>query len=355
MLRRNLVKWSLAAAVAVLAVAIDARSSHAFGHHRGGWGSSGGSWGSSGGSWGSSGGSWGSSGGSWGSSGGYSYGSWGSSGGSSGGWGHHHRRHAYYGSSGGSWGSSGGSSGGYSYYGSSGGSSGGTVIYDGAVSPSDSGPAGPPQTPPSAPTPGPGSDAPAPMPSAMYRSMNGAQTALLNVSVPAEAKIFVNGAATTSTGMQRQFVSRGLETGNRYEYEVRAEMVRDGNTVTETKKVALAPGQLANLAFNFDSNNDVPVAVGAKTKTKVTLHVPADAKVYLAGNETTSTGDVREFTTTKLAPGADWNNYTIRVVANVNGRETSKEQSITLVGGEDRDLNFNFDGSEVASTASLTR
>jgi len=189
----------------------------------------------------------------------------------------------------------------------------------------------------------------------MYRSMNGAQTALLNVSVPAEAKIFVNGAETTSTGAQRQYVSRGLEAGNRYEYEVRAEITRDGNTVTETKKVTMAPGQLASLAFNFDSNDATPVAAGTKTKTKVTLHVPADAKVYLAGNETTSTGDVREFTTTKLAEGADWNNYTIRVVANVNGRETSKEETITLVGGEDRDLSFDFKGSDIASTAAVTR
>lgn len=193
------------------------------------------------------------------------------------------------------------------------------------------------------------------MPSAMYRSMDGAQTALLNVSVPAEAKIYVNGTETTSTGMQRQFVSRGLQAGNRYAYEVRAEVTRDGKTMTETKTVNLGPGEQAGLAFNLDGSNDAPVAAGSKTKTKLTLHVPADAKVYLSGRETTSSGDVREFTTTKLESGADWNDYTVRVVANIDGREVSKEETITLKGGEDKDLSFDFNSSAVASTAAVAR
>ncbi len=363
MLRTYLTKWSMAAAIAVVGLVVDVRSSQAFHHWGGSWGSSGGSWGSSGdywgssgGSWGSSGGSWGSSGGSWGSSGGY----WGSSGGSSGGsWGGHGWHHAYYYSSGGSWGSSGGSSGGYTYYGcsggSSGGSSGGTVIYDGPANsvPSTNGPTGAPPTPP---TPGPSSDTPpTPMPSALYRSMDGAQTALLNVSVPAEAKVFVNGAETTSTGAQRQFVSRGLQAGNKYAYEIRAEFTRDGQTVTETKTINIGPGQQASLAFNMDSSKDAPVAAGSKTKTKLTLHVPADAKVSLSGHETTSNGDVREFTTTKLAPGADWKDYTVRVTANVDGREVSKEETITLIGGEDKDLTFDFNSNTVASTAAAAR
>ena len=354
MLRRNLTKWTMAAGVALAALALNVRTSDAhFGRH----GSSGGSWGSSGGSWGSSGGCWGCSGGSWGSSGGYYYGSCGSSGG----WGH------YWGSSGGSWGSSGGSSGGYvywgssggssgGYWGSSGGSSGGTVIYDGSAPSMPAAPGGTmtPSTP--SPAPGPSSDAPpTPMPTTMYRSMNGSETAMLNVSVPADAKIFVNGAATTSTGSDRQFVSRGLAAGNKYAYEVRAEYEQDGKTVTQTKTVTLAPGEFANLAFNSSGNDAAPVAAGKNVKTKVTLHVPADAKVYLSGRETNATGEVREFATSKLAPGAAWKNYTVRVVAKIDGRDVSKEETITLTGGEDKDLSFDFNSNAVASTAAVTR
>jgi len=193
------------------------------------------------------------------------------------------------------------------------------------------------------------------MNSDMYRSLDGSQTALLSVSVPAEAKIFVNGAETTSTGNERQFVSRGLTAGNRYEYEVRAEMLRDGNTVTETKTVTLGPGQQVNLTFNFEDNKEAPVAAGSKAKTKLTLHVPADAKVFLAGHETSATGEVREFTTSKLDSGAEWKSYTVRVVSNINGRDVSKDETITLTGGEDRDLTFDFNSNSVATTAAVTR
>ncbi len=223
------------------------------------------------------------------------------------------------------------------------------MIYDGPVQ-------GAPA--PAAPAPGaaaPNTDTPpTPMPGAVYRRLGGDNLAMLNVNVPAEAKIFVNGAETTSTGMQRQFVSRGLSAGNRYTYEVRAEMVRDGETVTETKSVTLGMGEQAQLAFNFDKS-EAPVAKGGKTKTKLTLRVPADAKVYLSGRETSSTGEVREFSTSKLAVGAEWTNYTVRVVANVDGREVTKEETIKLIGGEDRELNIGFGSAEVAQTAAVTR
>ncbi|HZZ27707.1 MAG TPA: TIGR03000 domain-containing protein [Pirellulales bacterium] len=231
-------------------------------------------------------------------------------------------------------------------------SSSGTVIYDGEPSmemqQKPSAPAGG-TTPPTPP------NTPAPMSSSMYRAIDGSQTALLNVSVPPEAKIFVNGTETTSTGTERQYVSRGLTAGNRYEYEVRAEMVRDGNPITETKTITLGPGEQVNLLFNFDGNKEAPVAAGSKAKTKLTLHVPADAKVYLAGSGTSATGEVREFTTSKLVLGAEWKNYTVRVVSNIDGRDVSKDETITLTGGEVRDLTFDFNSNPVATTAAVTR
>lgn len=192
------------------------------------------------------------------------------------------------------------------------------------------------------------------MSGAMYRALDGAQTALLSVNVPAEAKIFINGNETTSTGSERQYISRGLNSGNRYDYEIRAEITRDGQTITETKNVSLAAGQQVNLSFNLEGNKEAPVA-GKKASTKLTLHVPADAKVYLAGRETSSTGEVREFTTSKLTAGTEWNNYTVHVVANIDGRDVSKDETITLTGGDDRDLTFDFNSNPIASTAAVTR
>ncbi|MBL9122065.1 MAG: TIGR03000 domain-containing protein, partial [Planctomycetaceae bacterium] len=243
-------KLILAALVGAIGLAFDTTSAHAFWrwHHgsSGCWGSSGGcSGGSSGGCWG-----WGSSGGSWGHHRHWrhhgSSGCWGSSGGSSGGcsggcWG------SSGGSSGGCWGSSGGCSGGCSggavYYGSSGGCSGGcaggTVVTEGQPYEVQSQPAVTPEVE----TPMPeGTEPPADASTRLSRD-----AVMLSVWVPTDAKIFVNGNTTSSTGSARSYVSRGLQPGASYSYEIRAEVVRDGRTLTETKQVTVVAGQKANL------------------------------------------------------------------------------------------------------------
>jgi uncharacterized protein (TIGR03000 family) len=312
MLRFNLTKWTLGLAIVAGMVALSASSAEAHWHHHscgscGSWGScgsSGGSWGSwgccgsSGGCWGSSGGCWGSSGGSWGSSGGSSGGSWGSSGGS--------------------W--------------------GGTYVVPAPVAPAPHAPAASPPAPPSpAGEPGKG---------VYYQPQGSADAGYLIVNLPTEAKVFVNGHATTSEGAQRQFVSRGLEPGQRYAYEVRAQIERDGKTLTETRSVQLTGGLQANLSFRFDDAPATQAAETAPPRTKLLLHVPAEAKVFLAGKETNSSGSEREFSTMKLSAGAQWQNYTIRVVSGTD----AKEQTITLKAGDNRELDFDFGATAVAAS-----
>jgi uncharacterized protein (TIGR03000 family) len=173
---------------------------------------------------------------------------------------------------------------------------------------------------------------------------------LISVNVPAEAKIFVNGNPTRSTGIARQYISRGLSSGRQYTYELRAELDVNGQTVSDTQVVRLTAGERTQVAFNLTQKAEQNAAKG--TRTKLTLNVPADAKVYLAGQETTSTGERREFVSSKVSGGGKWDNYTIRVVANVSGQPMEKEQTIKLIPGEDQELTINFDAAEVALTAS---
>jgi uncharacterized protein (TIGR03000 family) len=172
---------------------------------------------------------------------------------------------------------------------------------------------------------------------------------LISVNVPADARIFVNGKTTTSTGTSRQYISRGLVAGRRYTYEFRAETTVDGKPVTDTQVVQLTAGEQAQVAFNFSERNEQNAAKAASTK--LTLNVPADAKVFLAGQETKSTGERREFISTKVTSGGKWDNYTIRVVANIDGKDVEKEETIKLAAGEDRELTFDFEAAEVALTA----
>jgi uncharacterized protein (TIGR03000 family) len=164
---------------------------------------------------------------------------------------------------------------------------------------------------------------------------------LLSVSVPDDAKIYVNGQATTSTGENRQYVSRDLAAGFNYAYEVRAEVVRDGRTVEQVKKIDVRAGETANLAFDFNAS--------ASAETSLTVHVPADAKVFLAGNTTKASGETRVFRTTGLTGNKSWNDYTVRVELERGGRTITKEETISLKAGESQELRFDFDGDKVAS------
>lgn len=331
----------------------------------GGWGSSGGYGGSSGGYAGSSGGYGGSSGGYAGSSGGYasgggshggflgrikahwrshhsSHGSFGSgsggssgyaSGGSHGGWGHGHGSSGGYASGGSSGGYVGGSSGGYV----SGGSSGGYISGYASSSPVEySSPAYEGSviegsvTQPATETPAAGGD----------HTAQNARSVMLTVSVPEDAKVYVNGLETKSTGALRRYVSRGLDAGSKYTYEVRAEVTRDGEPVVETKTVDVSAGQSSSVAFDLRPS---------KAETKLTLRVPEDARVYLANRETTTGGAVRTFRTSILSEGKVWSNYTVRVSVERNGQTLTKEETIALTGGEARELSFDFDAPKVAS------
>jgi uncharacterized protein (TIGR03000 family) len=106
----------------------------------------------------------------------------------------------------------------------------------------------PPPTLPSQPEPGvepPKEGAPS--------TFNAPQTSgLLTIYVPYDAKITVNGLATRSQGSRRQYVSYGLKPGFSYKYEVRAEVVRDGQLVEDVRTVMLTAGAREMLTFGFN-------------------------------------------------------------------------------------------------------
>jgi uncharacterized protein (TIGR03000 family) len=159
-----------------------------------------------------------------------------------------------------------------------------------------------------------------------------ADAALLSVEVPAGASIYVNGMKTSATGTTRQYLSRGLAAGKRYEFTVRMTVDRDGQTSEQTKVVSLAAGGRSNLSFSAEATS--------APKTSLTLHVPADAKVWLAGNVTSSAGATRQFQTTTLAAGQAWKNYEIRVATVVDGREQVVSKVIDLAAGQSVELSI---------------
>lgn len=295
-------------------------------------------------------GSWGSS-GSYGSAGSYgSSGSYGSYGGSSGSWGsygssasygsygrvgivgriraRHAARHSAgsygsYGSSG-SWGSS-GSSASYGSYGSSGSS----ASYGGAVY----------STPVETECEGCTAEA------TTDQALKSSGSAVVEVTVPADAKVFVNDKATTSTGNSRSYVSNSLQAGQTYMYNFRVEFQKDGKDVVKNESVKLNAGD--RVALTFDAKNEMKLSSAVPAaKTELKLSVPANAKVFLAGAETSQTGTDRTYATSRLAEGETWNGYTVRVELEQDGETVVREETLTMKGGKSYELAFDFEQAD---------
>ncbi len=114
-----------------------------------------------------------------------------------------------------------------------------------------------PENPPGIAPPVPGAAAPGAHTNAAPVALGSGQ---LTIVVPADAKVFINGHQTRSIGTHREYVSYGLESGLTYRYEVRAEVVRDGKTVEDTREVFLSAGSREGVAFDFAAKKAVSVA-----------------------------------------------------------------------------------------------
>ena len=163
-----------------------------------------------------------------------------------------------------------------------------------------------------------------------------ADAAMLVVELPETARVLVNGAETAATGSLRRYVSRGLESGRDYKFTVQ---VIDADDVEVTRVVAVRAGQVSNVSFLEDAAEQVvDAANAAELTTSLTLHVPADAQVWLAGNATVSSGEMRVFETTSLRAGDAWSRYEVKVVSMVDGVEVEASRLIDLDAGHSLEL-----------------
>ncbi len=83
-------------------------------------------------------------------------------------------------------------------------------------------------------------------------------------------------------------------------------------------------------------------------KTRLTLNVPAEATVTLAGVATKQTGEVRQFSTTKLSAGRVWDDYKVVIEMEKDGQMLREERTLKLTGGQPQELTINFDSNQLA-------
>jgi uncharacterized protein (TIGR03000 family) len=76
-----------------------------------------------------------------------------------------------------------------------------------------------------------------------------ASKARVTVMVPSDAKLWVENVVCPLTSTVRSFDTPSLNPNQRYFYNIRAEIVRDGRTISETQRVVIIPGQEARVDF----------------------------------------------------------------------------------------------------------
>jgi uncharacterized protein (TIGR03000 family) len=88
----------------------------------------------------------------------------------------------------------------------------------------------------------------APMPPEPVKPPKPEKEAMLNapatiiVSLPSDAKLTIDGAATTSTSAERTFISPELPVDRSFNYSLQAEFQLEGRTVTVSKMVSVRAG-----------------------------------------------------------------------------------------------------------------
>jgi uncharacterized protein (TIGR03000 family) len=75
--------------------------------------------------------------------------------------------------------------------------------------------------------------------------------ATIVVNLPADARLTVGGQPTTSTSSERRFITPPLATDRDSHYTFRAEIVRDGQTVSVIREVAVRPGEETQVTLDF--------------------------------------------------------------------------------------------------------
>jgi uncharacterized protein (TIGR03000 family) len=75
------------------------------------------------------------------------------------------------------------------------------------------------------------------------------QPAQVTIHVPADAKLFIDDVVCPLTSDTRSFTTPKLQPGQRYFYDLKAEVVRSGETVSQTQRVVLEAGKDVSVTF----------------------------------------------------------------------------------------------------------
>jgi len=166
-----------------------------------------------------------------------------------------------------------------------------------------------------------------PMPQS-YDSMTPANQATVVVELPADARLFADGAPITLTGPVRVFRTPELQTGLKYSYTLKVEVDRGGRVASDTKVVDIEPGKTTRVRFGE------PPAGGT---ARIDIKAPSQARLVVEG-QAWPIGQ-RSIVTPPLETGKNYV-YTLKLEQERDGKAETLTREVAFRAGEAVTVDF---------------
>jgi len=169
--------------------------------------------------------------------------------------------------------------------------------------------------------------------------------ARVRVTLPnPQARIWVDGQQTSSTGSVRMFHTPALTSGG--SYRIKVSWMEDGREVTKERTVAVSPGQTASLDFgqgrsgSEEASESQPGTTSTADGTPIRVIVPdAQANVWINDRKMTATGTSRSLNAPALRAG-DTSGYRVRASWTKDGQVVTQERTISPTAGQSSVVDF---------------
>lgn len=177
-----------------------------------------------------------------------------------------------------------------------------------------------------------------------------ADSAKVEVQMPDDAVLYIDGQRTPLTSTSRVFATPTLAPNQNYYYTLKAEALRDGKVVEETRRVVVRAGSVAQVELrNLEQVVTETTAVAAAAR--ITVRLPEEAKLFVDGQACPLTSTPRSFDTPKLEAGRKFY-YTLKAEMVRDGQTMVQSQRVVIEAGKKVDVSLENLTPATTSTAS---
>ncbi len=166
-------------------------------------------------------------------------------------------------------------------------------------------------------------------------------TAAVVLKAPTDVQLSIDGRAIARTSAEETFRTPELEPGYSYTYVFKAEFVRDGRPVALTKEVHVRAGKTSEADFT-------KLTTVSKEVARVTVKLPADARLYVDGVPCPLTSATRSFNTPELETGRSYY-YTLKAEFVRDGAPHTLSKRVTVEAGKQVTVEFKEEAVQAVS------